>query len=93
MLKTHPPPVVSDPDLSVLAIRIPAWEGDRHARGFANWRGSQEVVECVIDELRQALPRRELDISQDRKQPRMRRDVDGVLARRDRDLRCHRGTP
>jgi len=78
-LEIHPAPVVAYPYLAVVGRAVPARQRDPDSRALADsgWV-REEVVERVIDQLRQALPRGELDITEHRQQPRVGPNVDHV---------------
>ena len=80
VVEAHTPAVVADPHLRVPVVGVPAGKADGDRRRVVLRRVREEVVESVVDQLGQALPRRELDVTEHRQQPRMRRDIDALPA-------------
>lgn len=77
---THPSTVVADPDLPLPRRTRSARQHHRHRGLLAiSRRLAEEVVERVVDQLSQTLPRRELDVTKYRQEPRVRPDVDRFI--------------
>ncbi|MDP3713723.1 MAG: hypothetical protein Q8R60_14710 [Mycobacteriales bacterium] len=69
-------PVVDYPNLSLGRVAVPAGERDGDTRTLTVDGVPKELVEAVVDELGDALPRRERDVPEDGEDPRVRAQVD-----------------
>lgn len=76
LVEREPGPVVRDPDLGLGGAAVAAGERDTHAGPLVRTRVPQKLVETVVDELGDALPRRELDVAENPEDAGVRAQID-----------------